>query len=178
MAYKQYMCRQVQGLKIGDKIRFVRGYYGTDDPKLQALVERNDWFGHMIIQIPDSLSDMLGKRPDRTIEARKSGLSDDFVNELARKGPKAVKGAVHTGSREVVTDAEADLADDGLDLAEDTPEPQEAKETAPTATDLTRMRVAELRDVAHRYSVPVQDEEGNLYSGAKLLGLVRRAVGV
>jgi hypothetical protein len=42
---KQYICNLWRNLQMGKNIRFVDGFFETDDPKLQAIIENNGQFG-------------------------------------------------------------------------------------------------------------------------------------
>jgi hypothetical protein len=42
---RAYVCNRFPFLKIGEAVAFHNGLFETDDPELQALIERNDWWG-------------------------------------------------------------------------------------------------------------------------------------
>jgi len=197
---RTYVCLRYPHFAIGDKVKFSYGTFTTDDPELQALVEKNDWYGA-------KNSGMYIWRDDKLVEAPKSeGIPDqneprpvwDFrsVPDEARSLPEDSPQAQL--AREEAMFHEEDIAPPGPLAAEDfgprpdldddadvqpeagvhesvnTPETVNTPEVVVyTKTQLTRMSLAELMAAATGLHIPVTGKETRM----ELKGLILEAQG-
>lgn len=104
MGNRVYICNLYKSLQIGRDVKFDGGRFETADPKLQALIERNNAFGSSIHWQDDvSIMEATGKQAAENAansRARKRQELLDEMDRLDREDKEAAKRAAEDAEKE------------------------------------------------------------------------------
>lgn len=158
MPLKSYMCTRNPRHRIGSQVRFLDGWYTTDNQFLQDRIESNGWFGSHIILVP---TEFAGDQPaEDDIDL---GIEEEIVEAPVSPDDSVVVATVPVDEPEAPTLADflpsppelpAITAGEPIEDVELEPEPEPAAPgeksviAAITATDLNNMKSADVRALA------------------------------
>lgn len=116
---RQYVNNLQKELMIGTTsigykkpVRFLNGFYETDDPKIQGLIERNGAFGASI-HFKDTEEEMarLGREKSEKATAEKARLRQEMIDQMKAEDKAAKEQAdKDTASAKKKADKEAEQA--------------------------------------------------------------------
>jgi len=168
MALKRYSCQMVPNLRIGSRIKFSNGFFETDLSSLQRLIEQNDLWGARIFEIPAPEGVSLIAPKNKEMEAA-------VTEVMAQKADPFFEEDI------------LDIVDDNVDDVEEQPEEQREEESADlkegnwisslTATEITRMRVADIQELAAELGIE-DDTPDKAGSTTRLRRAIRLKLGV
>ena len=86
MSYKSYVCNLWKELRIGPKVAFKNGFFETDDPQLQGLIERNNAFGSAI-HFKDTEEEMArqGRVREEEASAKRAQARQAMLDEMKKE---------------------------------------------------------------------------------------------
>ena len=87
MSYRAYVCNFFKELQIGNNargIKFQNGFFETDDPEIQQVIETSQGFG-VHIHLKDSLEEMerIGKERQEAAAGEKAKRKKEVLDEIA-----------------------------------------------------------------------------------------------
>lgn len=148
MALKRYSCQAYPNLRIGNQIKFNMGFFETESEFLQDMIKRNDLWDARIFEIPVIEDVPLPRAPkipemDSAVDAVMGDADVDFELEEA------------PGEAE-----EEEIAADDPELVEEfDPTPTEPWNQGISATDINKMRVADLDSLAIEIGAELEDPD-------------------
>jgi len=173
---KSYICTKNPRHRIGAGVRFKDGWFTTASKFLQDKVESNGWFGCHIIEVPAEYVDQDGPEAggdvdlDTDIDFAEPPMpagDTDQATEPDEQPQSNSAAIVPLGEvRPEMTLADAIAATrDAEDAIEPTPEPEEEDDPELadpawndlSATDIIRMKVADLRALATELGIDQEE---------------------
>ncbi len=114
---RQYVNNFHKQLQIGKHVKFDNGFFETEDPELQALIESNNAFG-VHIHFKDTPEEMarLGLKRQEEEAAEKARKRREFLAEIKAEEDEAEKEKVEKQEKEKV-EAEKEKAGQKLRAA-------------------------------------------------------------
>lgn len=163
MALKRYACHAIPNLRIGGQIKFYLGLFETDKQHLQNMIESNDIYGSGIKRVPTMQEAQAAPAP--TIPEMEAAVNAVIAAE-DRVAEEDKVDAVETAPPPE-EDEWADLSFENIPdpvmpdpLPVQDPEPVTAKITA---SDLNRMKVADLEVLAAELEVDPGEKRTRYY---------------
>lgn len=141
MALKRYVCHAHPSLRIGTQIKFEAGFFGTTSAFLQKTVEENDLWQARIFEIPVVEEAELPKAPK--IAEMDAAVAAVMGLDFNEDEPEVDPTADETPQEKV----------EHLD-----PTPAEPWNKGISATDINRMKVADLKAMANELDVEFDKE--------------------
>jgi hypothetical protein len=92
MSMKGYACNRFPQYGIGTKVKFNDGFFETDDPEVQKLIESHAWFGvHIGFGARGSASGAPPSTARKAVLDAVAGVRSEIKNSTAKLGKRGTK---------------------------------------------------------------------------------------